>query len=88
MVVPEAPNDRTSSKTQMSGPVQDSGLTVGPRFIGASPVWGAPIKGSAAWRSPLIICLKRPSLSSLQSVMHVVERTKMFRKREQDEWSM
>ena len=27
-------------KTQVLGPVQDSDLTVGPRLIGASPVWG------------------------------------------------
>ena len=45
MVVPDARNDQTSSKTQVLGPVQDSDLTVGPHLIGASPVWG-PMHGS------------------------------------------
>ena len=44
-VVPEAQNDRTSSKTQVMEPVQDSDLTVGPCFKGASPVWG-PMQGT------------------------------------------
>ena len=39
-VAPEARNERTSSNTQVLGPVQDSEFTVGTRLIGASPVWG------------------------------------------------
>ena len=41
MFVPEARNDPTSSKTHFWGAVQDSGLTVGPRFIGG-PRFGQP----------------------------------------------
>ena len=41
------------SKTQVLGPDQDSGLTVGPRSWGASPVRGAPIKGVGGMAQPL-----------------------------------
>ena len=40
-VVPEAGNDQTNSQPQVLGQFRTQALTVGPRLIGASPVWAA-----------------------------------------------
>ena len=65
-VVPEARYDRTSSKNLVFGSVQDSGGTIRPRFIGASPVWAAR---SSYWRQPgLLYGVRGRALGQAQTI--------------------